>query len=85
MEATTPRISTTFNLPLDVLNLLRQKAQRSHRALDAYIENVLMEDAYADEPNVTTHQAIIEAKTGERNPSEVYDSVDAMMKDLLEV
>lgn len=84
MEATRTRFSTSFNLPSDVLGILRQKAHRSHRTLDAYIESVLIEDAYADEPNAITRQAIIEAKKGKRCPNEVYDSVEAMMKDLLE-
>lgn len=85
MEATTPRVSTSFSLRSDVLNILRQKALRSHRTLDAYIESVLIDDAYTDEPNATTQQAIIEAKTGNRDSREVYDNVDAMMKDLLDV
>lgn len=83
MEVTIPRVSTTLSLRSDVLSILRQKALRSHRTLDSYIESVLMDDAYTDEPNATTRQAIIEAKTGKRNPNEIYDSVDAMLKDLL--
>lgn len=84
MEATIPRVSTSFSLRSDVLNILRHKAQRSHRTLDAYIESVLIDDAYTDEPNDTTRQAIMETKTAERDPREVYDNVDALMKDLLE-
>lgn len=84
MEATIPRESASFSLRSDVLAILRQKARRSHCTLDAYIENVLIDDAYTDEPNSTTRQAIMEAKTGKRDPSEVYDNVETMMKDLLE-
>lgn len=83
MEAITQRVSTSFSLPLDVLNILRHKARRSHHTLSAYIENVLVDEAYTDEPNATTQQAILEAQNENPNPNEVYDSVDAMMKDLL--
>lgn len=84
MGTTIPRVHTAFNLRSDVLAILEQKAHRSNRTLDAYIESVLTDDAYADEPNDITRQAIMEAKAAKRSPREVYDNVDALMKDLLE-
>jgi len=84
MEATVPRVSASFSLRSDILNILKRKARLSHRTLDAYVESVLTDDAYADEPNDATRQAIMEAKTARRDAREVYDNVDALMKDLLE-
>lgn len=75
-------MSTSFNLRPDVLNILKRKAHNSHCSLDEYVENVLLDYAYADEPNETTRQAIMEAKKVERNPQEVYDNVDAFMKSI---
>lgn len=43
-----------------------------------------MKNVVEYEPNATTRQAIMEAKTAKRNPREVYDNVETMMKDLLE-
>lgn len=83
MESTISRVSTSFNLRTDVLDILKKKARSSHRTLDAYVEDVLLDDAYTDEPNTETRCAIMEAKEGNRDGNEVYDNIDALMAGLM--
>jgi len=84
METTTSRVSTSFSLRADILDILKRKARLSHRTLAAYVESVLTDEAYADEPNATTRRAIKEVKTAKHNSCKAYGDVDALMKDLLE-
>lgn len=77
------RRRTSFNLRKDVLEILKEKAKQSHHTLNTYVESVLIDNAYSDIPNPTTCAAIAEAKAGNRNPKEVYSTVDDLMNDLM--
>lgn len=79
------RRRASFNLRKDVLEILKEKAKQSHHTLNTYVERVLIDNAYSDIPNQTTRTAIEEAKEGNRNPKEIYSSVDDLMKDLMAV
>lgn len=83
MTTAASRITTSVSLSTDIMNILKKKVQQSNSTIDAYIERLLADEFYADEPNETTHKAIMDTKKEERNPKEVYDSVEEMMKDLL--
>lgn len=56
---------TAFRLDDDLLEKLKEKADRENRSLNNYVERVLMSVAY-DEPNEITIAAMKEAMSGKR-------------------
>ena len=54
---------TAFRLDDDLLEKLKEKADRENRSLNNYVERVLMSVAY-DEPNEITIAAMKEAMSG---------------------
>lgn len=54
---------TAFRLDDDLLEKLKEKAERENRSLNNYVERVLMSVAY-DEPNEITVAAMKEAMAG---------------------
>jgi hypothetical protein len=83
METAIHRKQTSFRLRTDVLEILRKKAEQANRTLNNYVESLLIKDAYADEPNEVTKKAIKEAMKGKKDPKDVFDNVESMMKVLM--
>ena len=81
MEATIQRKQTSFRLRTDLLEFMKEDAERQNRTLNNFLESLLL-DYYYNEPNEVTKAAIEEAMSG-RNRNKVYDSVDEMFADLL--
>lgn len=81
--ASIERKQTSFRLRTDLLEQLKIKAAEANRTLNNYVESVLLDIAYNDEPNSETKAAIEEARHWNKNPSEAFDNVDDLMKSLL--
>ena len=75
------RKTTSFRLRTDLLEKLKQNANKTNRTLNNYVESILLDLVYR-EPNEKTKRAIAEASTG-YNENKVYDSVDELYDDLL--
>jgi len=84
METAIHRKQTSFRLRTDVLDILRAKAEQANRTLNNYVESLLIKDAYSDEPNEVTKKVIKEASKGKKDPKDVFDNVESMMKSLME-
>ncbi len=72
----------SFRLRTDVVEIMRKKAALANRTLNNYIESLLIEIAYADEPNATTKAAILQAMQ-DKEKKESYDNVNDLMANLL--
>lgn len=81
--ASIERKHTSFRLRTDLLEILKAKAAEANLTLNNYVESVLLDIAYNDEPNAETRAAIEEARAGKHDPSQVFDNVDDLMKSLM--
>ncbi len=82
MKAEVIRKPMSFRLRTDVVEIMRKKAALANRTLNNYIESLLIEIAYADEPNATTKAAILQAMQ-DKEKKESYDNVNDLMANLL--
>lgn len=84
MDIALSKKSTLFRLPSDLVERLKEMARKEHRSLNNFVECILFDVAYNNEPNAITKAAIEEARDGKlRNASPVATaSVDAMFKSL---
>ena len=74
------RKQTAFRLRKDLLNRLRIAAKKENRSLNNYVESVLMNVAYENEPNEVTLEAIREAKSGKFAGIINTGSIEAFIK-----
>ena len=81
MATTIQRKQTSFRLRTDLLEMMREAAERENRTLNNYLENLLLNIIY-HEPNEVTKAALEEAMSG-NNQNKVYDDVDEMLNDIL--
>ena len=81
MATTIRRKQTSFRLRTDLLEMMREAAERENRTLNNYLENLLLNIIY-HEPNEVTKAALEEAMSG-NNQNKVYDDVDEMLNDIL--
>ena len=82
MEATIQRKQTSFRLRTDLLEFMKEDAERQNRTLNNFLESLLL-DYYYNEPNEVTKAAIEEAMNRKEYPEgEVYDSVEDLFKAL---
>lgn len=63
MATTIQRKQTSFRLRTDLLDLMKQDAERTNRTLNNFLESLLL-DYYYNEPNEVTKSAIEEAMSG---------------------
>lgn len=63
METTRKRRSTSFRLPVYLLDGLRSEAQKQHRSVNNLVEVFLL-DALYHEPNAETLAAMAECESG---------------------
>ena len=81
MGTTIRRKQTSFRLRTDLLDFMKEDAERENRTLNNFLESLLL-DYYYHEPNAVTKAAIEEAMSG-RNRNKVYTDVDEMLNDIL--
>ena len=82
MATTIQRKQTSFRLRTDLLDFMKQDAERTNRTLNNFLESLLL-DYYYNEPNEVTKAAIEEAMNRKDYPEgEVYDSVEDLFKAL---
>lgn len=82
MATTIQRKQTSFRLRTDLLDAMREAAERENRTLNNYLENLLLNIIY-HEPNEVTKAAIEEAMNRTEYPlDELYDDVDELFKAL---
>lgn len=73
----------SFRLPVELINRLKQLAQRQNRSLNNYVETILLDAAY-NEPNKLTLEAMREAESGKLRDVPELDltSIEAMEKSM---
>ena len=82
METTIRRKQTSFRLRTDLLDFMKEDAERENRTLNNFLESLLL-DYYYHEPNAVTKAAIEEAMSRKDYPEgELYDSADELFKAL---
>lgn len=83
MQTTIQKKATMFRLNVDLIERLKEMAQREHRSLNNFVECVLLDVAY-NEPNDVTKAAIKEAQSGKLHDEPPVDtsSVEAMFKSM---
>lgn len=81
METTIRRKQTSFRLRTDLLDFMKEDAERENRTLNNFLESLLL-NYYYNEPNEVTKAAIEEAMSG-RNRNKTYANVDEMLDDIL--
>lgn len=79
MDAIIDRKQTAFRLRTDLLDRLKQAAEKQNRSLNNYVENVLMDIIY-NEPNEVTKAAIQEVKAGKLAGTIDTSSMEAFIK-----
>lgn len=80
----TTRKQTSFRLREDLLETLKVLAQKENRTLNNYVESVLLKACSNHEPNEVTAAALMAAEDRtEYKSSELYDTADEMLKDLI--
>ena len=74
----------SFRLSIELIEKLKQMAQRQNRSRNNYVETLLLDAAY-HEPNAVTLAAMKEAESGAlRNAPELdMTSIEAMEKSIL--
>ncbi len=72
-----------FRLDVELIERLKEMAQREHRSLNNFVECVLLDVAY-NEPNEVTKAAMEEARNGKLRDVPPVDtsSVEAMLKSI---
>ena len=81
METTIRRKQTSLRLRTDLLDFMKEDAERENRTLNNFLESLLL-NYYYNEPNEVTKAAIEEAMSG-RNRNKTYANVDEMLDDIL--
>lgn len=83
MNIAVQRKATMFRLSVDLLDRLKEMAQRDHRSLNNFVECALFRIAY-DESNEETKAALEEARSGKLHHTPAIDlsSPEAMLKSL---
>jgi len=79
---TIQRKQTSFRLREDLLKILKTKAAQANRTLNNYVESVLLDNAYGNDPNAETRAAIEEAMSGENAGTLNMDSFDAFVNSI---
>ncbi len=80
--ASVERKQTSFRLRTDLLEILKIKAAEANRTLNNYVESVLLDIAYDDEPNAETRAAIEEARSGKSAGSLDVSSFEAFVRSI---
>ncbi len=80
--ASIERKQTSFRLRTDLLEILKVKAAEANRTLNNYVESVLLDIAYNDEPNAETRAAIEEARAGKSGGTLDMSSYEAFIKSI---
>ena len=82
MEATIRKKPTMFRLDEELVTRLKELAKREHRSLNNFVECLLLDVVYNNEPNEITKVAMEEVKSGKLRGSSPVDtsSVEAMFK-----
>ena len=82
MEATIRKKPTMFRLDEELVTRLKELAKREHRSLNNYVECLLLDVVYNNEPNEITKAAMKEVKNGKLRGTTPVDtsSVEAMFK-----
>lgn len=77
------RKNQSFRLPVDLIDRLKQLAQRHNSSLNHYVETLLL-DAARHEPNEVTLAAMREAESGMLRDAPALDlsSIEAMEKSM---
>lgn len=81
MGASIQRVATSFRLRKDLLDGLRQNAERENRTLSNYVESVLL-DAVYNQPNAETLAAMEEMSSANFS-GKTYSSAQEMLNDIL--
>ena len=82
MATTIQRKQTSFRLRTDLLEFMKEDAERENRTLNNFLESLLL-DYYYHEPNAVTKAAIEEAMNRKDYPEgELYNSADELFKAL---
>lgn len=83
METLAQKKNITFCLRIDLIERLKDMAQREHCSLDYLVERLLLDAAY-NKPNEITRLAIEEAMSGKLRSMPPIDtsSVEAMFKSI---
>ena len=82
MGTTIRRKQTSFRLRTDLLDFMKEDAERENRTLNNFLESLLL-DYYYHEPNAVTKAAIEEAMNRKDYPEgELYNSADELFKAL---
>lgn len=80
MKTNIQRKQTSFRLRTDLIDGLKEAAQRENRTLNNYVEYVLLKVIYS-EPNDTTVAAIEEAISPSNNNT-IYNTATELLSDL---
>lgn len=83
MDVGIQKKATMFRLDVELIERLKEMAQREHRSLNNFVECVLLDVAY-NEPNEVTKAAMEEARSGKLwdVPPVDTSSVEAMLKSI---
>ena len=83
MDVGIKKKATMFRLDVELIERLKEMAQREHRSLNNFVECVLLDVAY-NEPNEVTKAAMEEARSGKLRDVPPVDtsSVEAMLKSI---
>lgn len=83
MNTAVQRKATMFRLSVDLLDRLKEMAQRDNRSLNNFVECVLLRIT-SNEPNEETKAAIEEARSGKLRNTPAIDltSPEAMLKSM---
>lgn len=83
MDVGIQKKATMFRLDVELIERLKEMAQREHRSLNNFVECVLLDVAY-NEPNEVTKAAMEEARSGKLRDVPPVDtsSVEAMLKSI---
>lgn len=84
IKSTNLKKPTSFRLNTELLDILKNHAKACNRSLNNYVESLLMDVVY-NEPNEETKKAIKEAKSGKRDPKDVFDSTESLMRSLMKL
>lgn len=79
----TTRKQVSFRLREDLLEKLKVLAKTENRALNNYVESVLLKACSSEEPNEVTAAALKAAEERtEYKPNELYDTAEEMLNKL---
>jgi predicted DNA-binding protein len=84
MEARTIRKPTAFRLNEELVSRLKEKAKKTNRSLNNYVECILMDSVY-NEPNEDTLEAIREARAGKHAGTIDMTNFDTFRKSINDI